>query len=330
VSIFWYSENEGKLRGELESTIQVLRRHAWDEEIRWPQVQLWLENFSGQIRAKEEEQLYMLYALSRFMYFGRRLIREMLRSLYRDHFESPMKQQLRRAQGDSRDAALINALYNTELAQTRFLGIGNPSESGAHLLYYFRQENRLPKNLFEDLSSAFAPEVRNGATLGFRPRNAAITRYVFFDDLVGSGTQVSDYLSGYLQKIRDENPCLEFSYLCLFGTEKGMERANQPDLFNGTAQCLFFLDESYQAFEPKSRYFSSKPSWFDPLVMRRIAEHYGEQLCDEHPLGYKNGQLLMSFSHNTPDNAPPIFWDDGLFMKWVPLFMRYSKIYSEL
>lgn len=316
------------MRIDLENTIQVLRRHAWDDEIQWPQVQRWLNNFQGEVLDKEEEQLYALYALTRFMYFGRSLIREMLRSLYRDYFESPLKQRLRRANGDTTDFALLQSLYEKELRTTRFLGVGNPAESGAHLLYYFRQENYLPKTLFADLSSAFEPQARSGSVIGFVPRDSKIKRYVFFDDLVGSGTQVSQYLSGCLPSVRAEAPDVELAYLCLFGTQKGMTRANAPDLFNGNAQCLFYLDDSFRAFEKNSRYFKSPPDWFDPADMRRIAEHYGSKLWANDPLGYKDGQLLLSFSHNTPDNAPPIFWDENFVVQWAPIFLRYNKIYN--
>lgn len=318
------------MRDDLEQVIQTLRRHAWDEEIRWPQIVSWLDNFNGELYSKEEEQLYALYVLSRFMYFGRRLVREMLRSLYRDHFESPIKQKLRRANGNTKDVDLIRRLYIEELRRTKFLGVGNPAESGAHLLYYFRQINRLPKDLFADLSSAFEPQGRSGMKVGYVARNPKISRYIFFDDLVGSGTQVSDYLATCLPSIRSESPAVELQYLCLFGTSKGMDKVNEPGLFNGNSKCLFFLDSSYKAFESTSRYFSSAPDWFSKDKMREIAEHYGKKLWKDEPLGYKDGQLLLSFPHNTPDNSPPIFWDEGFFVPWTPLFLRYNKIYSSL
>jgi hypothetical protein len=318
------------MRDDLEQVIQTLRRHAWDDEIRWPQIVLWLENFGGEVASKEEEQLYALYLLSRFMYFGRRLVREMLRSLYRDHFEAPLKQKLRKANGDTRDLDLLKRLYREELSKTKFLGVGNPAESGAHLLYYFRQVNRLPKDLFADLSSAFEPQGRGDPGVAYLPRNATISRYIFFDDLVGSGTQVSEYLAHCLPSIRAEAPDAEFQYMCLFGTTRGMDKVNEPGLFDGNAKCLFFLDESYKAFEPTSRHFSSAPEWLNKTLMREIATHYGEKLWKDGPLGFKDGQLLLSFPHNTPDNAPPIFWDEGVYVPWTPLFIRYNKNYSTL
>jgi hypothetical protein len=251
----------------------------------------------------------------------------MLRSLYRDHFEAPLKQKIRRENHHTKDFQLIQELYEKELAATRFLGIGNPAESGAHLLYYFRQVNYLPKYLFADLSTAFNPQVRDGHTVRYVPRDNAIKRYVFFDDLVGSGTQAIDYLGHCLPSIKSESGRAEILYMCLFGTEKGMSEVNKPVMFDGRATCLFFLDESYRAFENQSRYFKGAPSWFDASTMRKIASHYGSKLWAQWPLGYKSGQLLLSFSHNTPDNAPPMFWDEGVMSPWTPVFFRYGKIY---
>lgn len=315
------------MRDDLENKIQILGRHAWDGEVHWPQIAQWLDNFQGEVVDKEDEQLHALYALSRFMYFGRRLVREMLRSLYRDHFEAPLKQKIRKANGNTKDFDLIHQLYCAELSATRFLGIGNPAESGAHLLYYFRQINHLPKDLFADISTVFQPQVRDGHTVGYVPRNPNITRYVFFDDLVGSGTQADEYLGHCLPSIKAECPTAEIAYMCLFGTKAGMEKVNEHALFDGNAMCLFFLDESYKAFENQSRHFKGAPSWFDLAKMRRIATHYGTKLWEACPLGYKSGQLFLSFSHNTPDNAPPIFWDEGINSPWTPVFLRYGKIY---
>lgn len=314
------------MRDELEGVIKVLVRHAWDDELRWPEISKWLDNFKGEVVSEQEEHLYVLYVLTRFMYFGRRQVREMLRSLYRDHFEAPLKQFIRKENGDTQNLGLIHQRYYEELESTRFLGVGNPAESGAHLLYYFRQINKLPKNLFADISSAFEPQVRNGVEIGYTSKNAAVKRYVFFDDLVGSGSQVEEYLGGCLPSIREESPHAEISYMCLFGTEEGMRVVNGPDLFNGKAICLFSLDDSFKAFESGSRHFTGAPAWFRPEIMREIALHYGNKLWAQYPLGYKSGQLLISFSHNTPDNVPPIFWDSGDVFPWNPVFLRYGKV----
>ena len=82
------------------------------------------------------------------MDFGNRQMRELIRVLYRDLFRYPIIEAVRRRNRDTTDSALIQRQFERRLHKTRFLGVGNPSESGCHLLYYYRQMNSLPTNLF--------------------------------------------------------------------------------------------------------------------------------------------------------------------------------------
>lgn len=315
----------------LEDKIAVLAKHAWDEEVRWPHIEAWLENFSGEVLPIDIERKYALFALSRFMYFSRRMVREMLRSLYNDHFKAPMIQRIRRNFRNTKDTTFLNHMYEQELRATRFLGVGNPSESGAHLLYFFRQANYLMKDLFVDFSSAFeVRNVKNGSTsvITYVPREPGVQRFVFFDDLVGSGTQASGYLSKQLRKIRLSGNTIDIRFMSLFATTDGLDKLNQPSMFDGKAMTLFELDDTFKAFGGQSRHFANPPTWFDPVEMLNIAMHYGNKLFFPYGLGYKNGQLLLGFSHNTPDNTLPIFWHDGENPPWSPAFIRYHKKYQ--
>lgn len=321
-------------RSDLEAKLRILASHAWDGEVLWPHIEAWLENFSGSILPQDKEQLCSLFVLSRFIYFGDNLVREMLRSLYRDHFEAPLIQRIRRNCCDTKDSALLRRLFNDELNATRFIGVGNPSESGAHLLYFFRQVNRLKKDLFVDIHGAFAPQtvtsrrVSDPKTVLYLAREANVSRYVFFDDLVGSGTQATRYLSTTLSKIRKSNNGIDLQFKCLFATTKGMERMNAPSMFDGKAVCLFELDDTFKAFSEHPRYFTNAPSWVVLRELYDIALHYGGQIQPDFPLGYKDGQLLLGFSYNTPDNTLPIFWNEGRTKPWSPVFVRYDKVYD--
>ncbi|ELY1690131.1 hypothetical protein SLZ27_005793 [Pseudomonas aeruginosa] len=315
-------------RSSCEAKLRNLVNHAWDREITWEEIEQWTNNFNGEHFSKEEEQLHSLYALSKFMYFGKRLVREMLKSLYRDHFRSPIRQRIRRNHLHTRDAKVIDDAYLHELYATRFIGVGNPSESGAHLLYYFRQVNGLPKDLFVDLAGAFSSRVdRRTGEVSYEARNGSICRYVFFDDIVGSGTQVSDYLQEYLSAIKSTKSNIDIRFMSLFATTSGLEKLNSKKLFDGCATCLFELDDTYKAFHASSRYFSNPPAWFQKGLMEKMAFGYGRKLEPYMPLGYKDGQLLIGFSHNTPDNVPPIFWCEGKKAPWNPVFIRYGKQY---
>lgn len=313
---------------ELEKKMQILATHAWDDELRWPQIVAWLNNFRGEVFSVDEEKLYGIFLLSRFIYFSRKMTREMLKSLYRDMFCSPLCQRIRRNIGGNRDGALVKKLYEQELQSTRFIGMGNPSESGAHLLYYFRQINGLKKDLFVDFMSAFVIETdRRSGSITIRPTDPAATRYIFFDDLVGSGTQVAQYLARYLPVLRRNNQDIDIQFMSLFATKHGLQKLNSEQMFGGKACCLFELDETYKAFIEESRYFSGAPVWFNQQKMRRLAEYYGNALAPGTPLGFQDGQLLLGFSHNTPDNSPPIFWREGYDIVWTPVFIRYDKHY---
>lgn len=310
-----------------ESVLRTLSKHAWDSDVQWPEIDAWSKNFKGNVFGADEEQLYALFSLSRFMYFSKRLVREMLKALYRDHFEAPLIQRIRRNSKNSRDDAALRKVYGQELLATRFIGVGNPAESGAHLLYYFRQVNHLPKNLFVDFLAAFSPG-KGADKSGYAARDFRATRYVFFDDLVGSATQVSSYLERHLARVRAVNADLDLRFMALFATTQGLEKLNEKALFDGKAMCLFELDDSYRAFGLTSRYFSHPPAWFQVKKLQSMASAYGAPLLPGHPLGYKNGQLLLGFSHNTPDNTLPIFWYEGRCVPWRPVFIRYDKNYG--
>lgn len=313
---------------ECESRLRILASQAWDNEVRWSDVTAWAENFIGSTVPRQDEELVALFALSRFMYFSRRLTREMLKALYRDHFEAPMMQRIRRNFKGTKDVQLLRKQYQDQLSATRFVGLGNPAESGAHLLYVFRQVNYLPKDYFADLLSAFAIKAARAGEIEYHIRDATVNRIVFFDDIVGSGTQARQYLSEELKRIRLGDPNFELSFLSLFATTEGLERLNAPELFDGRATCLFELDSSFKAFSENSRYFADSPAWFNPVDFMAMAQHYGNSLQPRIPLGYKDGQLLLAFSHNTPDNTLPIFWDRGTRSQWHPIFPRFDKKYA--
>ena len=104
----------------------------------------WLSNFKD-ASTEEKEKLHALFLLSKFMYFGNIELRELLKCVFRDLFKYPIVAEIRQNNGNSKDVVLIDKMFKEELSKTRFLGVGNPSESGVHLLYYFRQENNLEK-----------------------------------------------------------------------------------------------------------------------------------------------------------------------------------------
>lgn len=314
--------------------LKILSQNVWDYACEKPQINKWLKQFNGQVLTENEEQKYMAYALTKFMYFSQRMVREMLISLYRDSVRASIMQNIRRSHSNTRDIRVINNLYEEDLKKTLFIGVGNPAESGAHLLYIFRQVNDLEKNLFSDLHGAFdiiADTENSSLNWKLRDKFSSIKRIIFFDDFVGGGTQASRYLSKPLASIRKNYPEMEITFISLFSTSEGLTKLNEPVNFNGKASCLFELDQTYKSCSNDSRYFEHSNSWFDLEKFKSIVEHYGQKLYAEGPLGHSQCELLIGFSHNTPNNTLPVFWKNGKTIDnsiWHPIFARFDKNYG--
>lgn len=290
----------------------------------------WLKNFKDP-STEEKEKLHALFLLSKFMYFGNIELRELLKCVFRDLFKYPIVAEIRRKNGDSKDVTLIDREFNDELSKTRFLGVGNPSESGVHLLYYFRQENNLGKDSFINTHEIFKNNVikekdSNGveSRLEVKIKNPGIKRYVFIDDFCGSGNQAKGYSKDIVEQIKHINNDIKVDYLMLFGTEEGINSVKKETQFD-RVETIFSIDNSFKCFSDTSRYFSKPIVKIEKDFCKKMCEKYGDELCKEYPLGYKEGQLLLSLFHNTPDNTLPIFWAD--VNAWMPIFKRFHKIY---
>jgi hypothetical protein len=308
------------LPADLLRKIKLLNDAVWESKAHEPAVKDWLGNFS---KDPADERLHALYVLSNFMYFGSALMRELMKVLYRDLFKYPIVAQIRKDNGDARDCHFIEARFQEELAATYFLGVGNPSESGCHLLYYFRQENGLPKTRFIHAHQIFLRDRSSGTTA---LRNAAAKRYVFIDDLCGSGKQGVMYSRDIVDQVKDLDSSVQLHYYVLFATSNGMSRLRNDTHFD-RVECVFELDESFRCFSPSSRYFANPVDGISRDRAEEICRSYGDRLVPSHPLGYDDCQLLLGFHHNTPDNTLPIIWCDGNTEPWRPIFRRYPKVY---
>ncbi len=314
-------------RDELRLKVMKLSQNIWEHRIKDKHIDDWLENFRESDDIASCEKSHALYLLSNFMFFGVREIREMLKSVYRDKIQNPLIQKARRELYDSRVYDDVMAGYKRELSATRFLGIGNPSESGTHLLYFFRQENDLPKELFIHSHQIF--EVTRGDQVTVSLRDESVKRYIFIDDVCGSGSQAVSYFNELIEEMKEIDSTVEFHYITLFSTAEGLRNIRENARFD-KVECIFELDETFKCFSDSSRYFSDN---IDLPLNKAFAQdfitNYGLLLgLEEHALGYKNGQLLLGFSHNIPDNSLPIIWSEQ--NGWKPIFKRYAKLYSSL
>jgi hypothetical protein len=342
----------GQLREELIDKIGVLYLTAWEEyDINAPNINLWLNNFEN-----DQEKINALYLLSNFIYFGSREMRTLLKSLYRDYYRHPKISEIRRANADTLDSSIIETAFKKSLQNTRFIGMGNPSDSGSHLLYYFRQENKLSRNLFintHEIFERYSVHAKNKILNIFKRLKVAddtVDHYVFIDDFCGSGNQAIAFSNTIIEDLKNLRPNTKVDYLLLFATQDGIDKIIKNSNFDNVT-AIFELDDQFKVFGSDSRYFRTKPPGKHPLEVdkrfaKEMCEKYGKKLMEsilkfegltgskleneaaKHCLGYNDCQLLIGFNHNTPDNTLPIFWYDEHEMSWYPIFKRYNKIYE--
>ncbi|WP_157255306.1 hypothetical protein [Pedobacter sp. Leaf216] len=320
---------------ELHKKIKILNETTWESKIKKPKIEKWLNNFST-----EQEKSHALFLLSNFMYFGTLQIRQLLISLYRDLYKYPAVEKIRQENGNTTDLTLINEQFFESQKNTRFIGLGNASESGAHLLYWFRQENNLSNTLFPDNQGIFINE-ENGE---LRLKEESIKHYVLFDDFCGSGSQAIRYSVDIVEKIKKIDPTIKVSCLMLFATKTGKEKVIKKSKFD-YIEAVVELDNSFKCFDPNSRYFQNCPDHIDQEFMKKFCMEYCEPLVrslwtkdgyegealekivKNTTLGFGDCQLLIGFYHNTPNNTLPIIWYDEEEELWVPIFKRYNKVY---
>jgi len=310
----------------LITRLVTLDERVWEGKASGPAVSSWLDNFSGRTGATADlERLHALYILSQFMYFGSQEIRVLLRALYRELFLLPLAQRVR---AETSDTAEFCKRMEEERSATRFLGVGNPSESGVHLLYYFRQENGLSKGAFLDSAQIYDLTDVGGQRKRV-PRHPQVKRYVFLDDICGSGETAIRYSNNLLPELLAEQPEVEVWYFALFATSDGLRRVVNGTVFGTCCGAVYELDETYKWTGLKSRYLSALPDGLHRSLLTALPLTYGSMLIPGHPLGYQESELLLGFSHNTPDNTLPIIWfeqEHGTSTTWYPIFKRYPKV----
>lgn len=302
----------------LERKIKILHNTAWRDKWAWDSDQLtkWLSNFKD-----DDERLYAMFLLSKFMYFDNETIRELMVRVYEDLYKRPIIVSIRKKNGGTMETHFIESEFNKVREKTRFLSIGNPSESSAHLLYFFRQENYLQRNLFVSPHELFNHSI-NGDEITATLLVDGIDYLVLLDDFCGSGTQATTFHDSVVRFIKKEAPQIHISYFSLFAIEEGLNRVR--GLSFDQVESIFVLDESYKCFSNNSRFFIENKDKDLKNVCKEMCERYGKEFGSD-PLGYKDGQMLLGFHHNTPNNTLPIFWQEK--KGWHPMFKRFVKIY---
>ena len=306
------------LADTLQEKIKVLHDSIWERRADWPRVSAWLDQFQD-AQTTPDDRLQALYLLSNFMYFGTSEIRALLKSLFRDIFRASVISEIRK-NTPALKIDEVDASFEHELKRTRFVSLGNPSESSAFLLYYFRQENKIGRECFISGAEIFTID----QALQVRDQN--VTRYVFIDDLCGSGIQGEDYSKNVVLPLKALKDDVKVYYYALFGTATGIQRLRDLNRFD-SVHPVVELDESFRCFSDVSRIYLDAPLPLARDAGMALAHRFGARLQGDHPLGFSNGQLLLGFAYNTPDNTLPVIWSDGdETYPWAPVFKRYSKL----
>ncbi|WP_445169278.1 phosphoribosyltransferase-like protein [Mycolicibacterium sp. Dal123E01] len=304
--------------------LDVLSANVWDGAINRVDIENWLANFDGSKMPVDEEHLNSIHLLANFNLFGITEVRQLLKTMFRDLFRYPIIQEIRSKNGNTLDNKVVAREWRRQLQSTRFLGMGNPSESGAHLLYYFRQENRLSKDFF-----LHQHQILNGPVGDTSARliDSSVTRLVFIDDVLGSGEQAEDYSAKFVSQVKQAAKAggnnLVVEYFVLFAKEEGLRRARSTEF--DRVEAVHEIQASELAFSDNSRIYAVESDGITKEAGLKLASHYGSLVCPEHPLGYKGGQMLLGFRHNIPDNTLPIIWSSEGPHAWIPAFPRYGK-----
>lgn len=302
----------------LLSKIKTLNECLWGNLLTNRELENWLDNFDS-----ENEKLAALHLLSHYMYFGVKEIRNLLKELFLELFYYPQVRAFRREHQDTLISTEIDEFANALFLSTKIYGIGNPSESGQHLLYYLRQELALPVTLFDNTHRIFSRDGQSRLII----RDNSIGHYVFVDDFCGSGQQAIQYSRDIVDDIKRLSPDSKVYYLVLFATNEGLRNIRANAKFD-VVDSVMELDKSYKVFED-DRYFIETVEGVSRDDCYRTALDHGKVLLPSHPLGYRNGQLLIGFFHNTPDNTLPIIWSKGVASRrWSPIFPRVPKLYD--
>ena len=317
------------LSEKYEKKIKNLSHVLWENKINIPDIENWLDNFEPAFES--DERLFALYLLSNFMYFGNSEMRHLLKVMFNEYVKNQVISRIRKENEWTKNGKFIQEAFEEELNNTRFIGIGNPSESGNHLLYYFRQENKLSKKLFIDQGSIlnFKVEEKSKDIDGKdRERSVIVSRaepkvkrYVFIDDFCGSGSQSKGYASDIIPLLKEIDSDIELYFFLLFGSTVGLDAIRSRGYFD-KVEAVCEIDDSYKVFSGDRFFYDGV---IDKVKVKQMCVKYGKEIYSMiNPLGYRGGEYLIGFSHNIPDNTLPIIWSEN---KWTPIFKRYDKVY---
>lgn len=287
---------------------------AWKYHITPSSLEKWLDNFTGAaLGDKVAEQTIAAWLLTNFTYYTEAEVRELCRLIYRNYIHKKLQEDYYQKSSNP-----IQTKIQRILKRSIFVPLGNPSESGALILFNFRTANALPKEIFEQPTN-WKEKLADGT----------IDDVVLIDDVTLSGSQAIQYVQS-LPLVGVQTTLMTF-----FATPLAINNLKYRVPFLNLMP-VNLLDARTNLFQMTHLFFKRRL----PAVKRfgictmfilrsknckqrtTIAESY----MNKYPLGFANGQHLFGFYYNTPDNTLPIFWCES--SNWNPAFVRYAKVYG--
>lgn len=278
-------------------------KYIWEDRLGEKDIEDWLNNFNGRVLNDNEEKEIAFDLLKNFLYYNENEIKYLCKILFLIFKRKKIGEFL---MNDSSFREAEN-LFKKYLEKCRFSHIGRPSESGCFMLYYFRQNNKLPISIFLDRWEDISQEIRS---------------ILFIDDFLGTGnTAVRFWKNPIVQNIIEKHPNIDLYYLVIFALKNGLVNVRTNTNFKIVSSQIF--NEEYRIFSDESYIFLVKEK---REKARCICENYGKYLeGNKYALGYNNSEALLGFHHNIPNNTIPIIWSTK--NDWYPLFKREGKRY---
>lgn len=290
--------NELPSKKELITQIRLTAEIVWKKQLDQTDIDAWLGNFKGEVFDESYEKHIALWLLANFVFYNDDEVKHLCRTLYRDFVHEFI---------DSDSTNPIEDRYKELLKRSRFYHLGRPGESSGYVLYYFRQENKLPIGNFlgtmEDLPST-------------------IDTVVFVDDVVLSADEKSQ-ADLYLKKLMEKFETLKDKRIIVLSFIATTEARDYLKSQGYEVVNCITLSERNKCFSDKSLVFNEFQDHLENA--KKMASHYGDKIEVTDPLGFNNCQLLFGFFYNTPNNTLPIFWAEK--NGWIPILKRYQKNY---
>lgn len=294
--------NDKIIKAKFIELIEKTSIVAWDEQIKERKIQEWLSNFTGECLGNVDiEHKLALWLLLNFTFYTIRDVKKLCKEIFQQFLREELKE------GEFEEGLDRNKKIEKILEDTCFVPLGNPSESGAKILYDFRTENKLGKKLFE----------------------ANRTKYrclVLIDDVTISGSQAMKYL-------KDCTIQADKFYLLVFmASPTAIENIKRSNELKPIYSIL--LDSRTKCFSEDSFVFQGEQEEKIKILAMKMCKYYGNKIMAvfsdtnmrNFPLGFNDDEQMFGFYYNTPDNTMPIFWCDE---NWTSIFLRYNKIYGK-